>query len=30
MVLMLYREEYYDPETDRKHIADLFVRKNRN
>jgi replicative DNA helicase len=29
-VLMLYREEYYDPETDRKHIADLFVRKNRN
>lgn len=30
MVLMLYREEYYDEETDRKHIADLFVRKNRN
>ncbi len=30
MVLMLYREEYYDPETDKKHIADLFVRKNRN
>ena len=30
LVMMLYREEYYDPETDRKHIADLFVRKNRN
>ncbi len=30
MVLMLYREEYYDEETDKKHIADLFVRKNRN
>ena len=30
MVLMIYREEYYDEETDRKHIADLFVRKNRN
>ncbi len=30
MVLMLYREEYYDADTDRKHIADLFIRKNRN
>ena len=30
MVIMLYREEYYDSETDRKHIADLFIRKNRN
>jgi replicative DNA helicase len=29
-VLMLYREDYYDPETDRKWIADIFVRKNRN
>ena len=30
MVIMIYREEYYDEETDKKHIADLFVRKNRN
>lgn len=30
MVLMLYREEYYDEETEKKHIADIFVRKNRN
>jgi len=30
MVLMIYREEYYDEETERKHIADLFIRKNRN
>ncbi len=29
-VLMLYREDYYDPDTDRKGIADIFVRKNRN
>ena len=29
-VLMLYREDYYDPETDRKWIADIFIRKNRN
>jgi replicative DNA helicase len=27
---MLYREDYYDPETDRKGIADVFIRKNRN
>lgn len=29
-VLMLYREDYYDHETDRKGLADVFVRKNRN
>lgn len=29
-VLMLYREDYYDPYTDRKGLADIFVRKNRN
>ena len=29
-VLMLYREDYYDPYTDRKWLADVFVRKNRN
>jgi len=29
-VLMLFREDYYDPDTERRWIADLFVRKNRN
>lgn len=29
-VIMLYREEYYDPYTDRKWLADILVRKNRN
>jgi len=29
MVLMLYREDYYDKETDRKNILDILVRKNR-
>lgn len=29
-VLMLYREDYYDPETERKGTADVLVRKNRN
>jgi replicative DNA helicase len=29
-VLMLYREEYYDPDTDRKGATDVLVRKNRN
>lgn len=30
MVLMLYREDYYDKETERKWILDILVRKNRN
>jgi replicative DNA helicase len=30
MVLMLYRDEYYDPDTDRKGTADVLIRKNRN
>jgi len=30
MVIMIYREEYYDNETEKKHIAELFIRKNRN
>jgi replicative DNA helicase len=30
MVLMLYRDDYYDPDTDRKGIADILIRKNRN
>ncbi|UFX83482.1 replicative DNA helicase [Candidatus Absconditicoccus praedator] len=29
-VLMLFREDYYDPDTDRKGLADVFLRKNRN
>ncbi|MDZ4217287.1 MAG: replicative DNA helicase, partial [Candidatus Gracilibacteria bacterium] len=29
-VLMLYREEYYDPDTDRKGLADVLIRKHRN
>lgn len=29
-VIMLYREDYYDPETERKGTADVLVRKNRN
>lgn len=30
IVMMLYREEYYDEFTERKWIADLFIKKNRN
>lgn len=30
VVLMLYREEYYKPDTDRPRLADLFVPKHRN
>lgn len=30
VVLMIYREEYYDPETERKNIADILIRKHRN
>lgn len=30
MVMMLYRDEYYDPDTDRKWVADVLMRKNRN
>lgn len=30
MVMMLYREDYYDPDTDKKWIADVYIRKNRN
>ncbi len=28
--LMLHREEYYDPDTDRKWATDVCIRKNRN
>lgn len=30
LVIFLYRDEYYDPDTDRKGITDVLVRKNRN
>lgn len=30
LVLFLYRDEYYDPDTDRKWITDVLLRKNRN
>jgi replicative DNA helicase len=30
MVIMLYRDEYYDEFTDRKWITDILIRKNRN
>ncbi len=29
-VMMLFREDYYDPDTDRNWLADVFLRKNRN
>jgi replicative DNA helicase len=30
VVLFIYRDEVYNPETDRKHIADIIVAKHRN
>jgi replicative DNA helicase len=30
VVAFIYREEYYNPETDRKKLADIFVKKHRN
>ncbi len=30
IVMMLYREEYYDEFTDRKWVTDILIRKNRN
>lgn len=30
VVLMLYREDYYEEDTDRKGITDIFIRKHRN
>lgn len=29
-VLMLHREDYYDPDTDKKWLTDICIRKNRN
>ena len=30
IIMMLYREEYYDEFTDRKGVTDILIRKNRN
>jgi replicative DNA helicase len=30
VVMFIYREEYYNPDTDRKKIADIFIKKHRN
>ena len=30
VVAFLYREEYYNPETERKNIMDVLIKKHRN
>jgi len=30
VVLFIYREEYYEPDTERKNIADIYIAKHRN
>jgi replicative DNA helicase len=30
IVIFLYREEYYNPETERQNITDVFIKKHRN
>lgn len=30
VVIMMYREDYYEEDTDRKGVTDLFIRKHRN
>ena len=30
VVMFIYREEYYNPQTDRRHIADVLIKKHRN
>jgi replicative DNA helicase len=30
VVMFIYREEYYNPETERKKIADIMIKKHRN
>ena len=30
VVAFLYREDYYNPETDRKNLMDIFIKKHRN
>jgi replicative DNA helicase len=30
VVMFIYREDYYNPETDRKHVTDILIKKHRN
>ncbi len=30
VVVFIYREDYYNPETDRQHITDILIKKHRN
>lgn len=30
IVMFLYREDYYNPQTDRQHVTDVMVKKHRN
>lgn len=30
IVMFIYREDYYNPETERQHVTDLFIAKHRN
>ena len=30
IVMFLYREDYYDPDTDNKNITDVIIAKHRN
>ncbi len=30
IVMFLYREDYYNPETERQHVTDIMVKKHRN
>lgn len=30
VVMFIYREDHYDPDTDRKNLADIFIKKHRN
>lgn len=30
VVMFIYREDYYNPETERQHITDIFIKKHRN
>lgn len=30
IVIFLYREEYYNPDTDRKNVTDIYIKKHRN
>src|SRR3990167_3910411 len=30
VVAFIYREEYYNPDTDRKNLTDIFIKKHRN